>query len=78
MLLARTIFLRVCSLPGQGGFLVEPQDNKGFAERIIHILQNPDEAKTVGEKAKEKVRKEFLITRLLSDYLDMLNSIVNA
>jgi len=62
---------------GQSGFLVEPQDNEGFAERITHILKNPGEAKAVGEKAKEKMRKEFLITRLLSDYLDMLNSIVN-
>jgi trehalose synthase len=62
---------------GQSGFLLEPQDNEGFAERIIHILQNPGEAKAVGEKAKEKVRKEFLITRLLSDYLDMLNSIMS-
>ena len=62
---------------GRSGFLVEPQDNEGFAERIIHILQNPDEAKAVGEKGKEKVRKEFLITRLLSDYLDMLNSIMS-
>ena len=61
---------------GQGGFLVEPQDNEGFAERIIHVLQNPDEAKAVGEKGREKVRKEFLITRLLSDYLDMLNSVM--
>ncbi len=62
---------------GQGGYLVEPQDDKGFAERIIHVLQNPNEAQAVGEKGKEKVRKEFLITRLLSDYLDMLNSIMS-
>ncbi len=62
---------------GQSGFLVEPQDNEGFAERIIHILKNPSEAKDIGEKAKEKVRKEFLITRLLSDYLDMLNAIMS-
>ncbi|MEA3227318.1 MAG: glycosyltransferase, partial [Planctomycetota bacterium] len=62
---------------GRSGFLAEPQDNEGFAERIIHILQNPDEAKAVGENAKEKVRREFLITRLLSDYLDMLNSVIN-
>ncbi|UCD05599.1 MAG: glycosyltransferase, partial [candidate division WOR-3 bacterium] len=63
---------------GLNGFLVEPQDNKGFAERIIHILQNPNEANAVGKKAREKVRREFLITRLLSDYLDMLNSIMKA
>jgi trehalose synthase len=62
---------------GQSGFLVEPQDNEGFAERIIHILRNPTKAKAVGEKAKEKVRREFLITRLLSDYLYMLNSIMS-
>lgn len=62
---------------GQSGFLVEPHDNKGFAERIVHILKNPKEAKAVGEKGKEKVRREFLITRLLSDYLDMLNSIMS-
>ena len=62
---------------GRSGFLVEPQDDKGFAERIIHILKNPDQAKAVGEQAKEKVRREFLITRLLSDYLDMLNSIMS-
>jgi len=62
---------------GRSGFLVEPRDNNGFAERIIHILQNHDEAEAVGKKGKEKVRKEFLITRLLSDYLDMLNSIMS-
>jgi hypothetical protein len=31
----------------------------------------------MGHKAKEKVRNEFLITRLLSDYLDMLNAVIN-
>jgi len=62
---------------GRSGFLVEPQDNEGFADRIVHILQNPDEAKAVGEAAREKVRREFLITRLLSDYLDMLNSVMS-
>ena len=61
---------------GRSGFLVEPRDNEGFAERIVHVLKNPDEAGAVGEAAKEKVRKEFLITRLLSDYLDMLNSVM--
>lgn len=62
---------------GECGFLVEPHDTDGFAERIIHLLKNPDEARAVGAKGKEKVRNEFLITRLLSDYLDMLNSIMN-
>ncbi|MBN2588232.1 MAG: glycosyltransferase [Sedimentisphaerales bacterium] len=62
---------------GEGGFLLDPQDINGFADRIIHILKNPDSAKDIGQKAKEKVRKEFLITRLLSDHLDMYNAVIN-
>ena len=62
---------------GESGYLLDPYDIDGFADRIIHILKNPNEAKGMGEKAKAKVRNEFLITRLLSDYLDMLNAVIN-
>jgi len=62
---------------GENGFLLEPKDIQGFADRIVHLLRNPDEGKKLGANAKETVRKNFLITRLLSDYLWMLNSIVN-
>ncbi len=61
---------------GENGFLVAPKDTEGFAERIIHLLKNPDDGKAIGLKAKETVRQKFLITRLLSDYLYMLNSII--
>ncbi len=30
----------------------------------------------LGRRARETVREKFLITRLLSDYLDMLNSLM--
>ena len=62
---------------GKGGFLLEPKDTEGFTDRIVHILKNPDDAKKLGENARETVRQKFLITRLLSDHLDMLNSIIN-
>ncbi|MFX0163279.1 MAG: glycosyltransferase [Candidatus Hodarchaeota archaeon] len=60
----------------ENGFLLDPLDKKGFAERIIKILQDPDLAEEMGKKGKETVRKNFLITRLLSDYLDLLNDII--
>lgn len=60
---------------GENGFLVEPYDTKGFADRIIKILRNPDLAEEMGKKSKEIVRNNFLITRLLLDYLDLLNEI---
>jgi trehalose synthase len=61
---------------GKNGFLLEPNDIEGFADRIVQILKNPSEAKRLGGNGVETVRQKFLITRLLSDYLDMLNSIL--
>ncbi|HUV41806.1 MAG TPA: glycosyltransferase [Sedimentisphaerales bacterium] len=61
---------------GRNGYLLDPYDNAGFADRIIYLLKNPVECKSIGEKAKETVQKKFLITRLLSDYLYMLNAIL--
>jgi trehalose synthase len=57
------------------GFLVEPNNKDQFAERIIEILKNPSLATEMGNKAKERVRKHFLTTRLLSDYLELLTEI---
>ncbi len=59
------------------GFLVEPHDLDGFAERIIYILTHPNAAGAIGEKARQRVRDKFLITRLLSDYLYMLSHLSN-
>jgi trehalose synthase len=59
------------------GFLLEPDDDDGFADRIIYLLKNPSEKTRLGENAREYVRKRFLITQLLSDYLDMLNAVIN-
>ena len=63
---------------GTNGFLLGPNDTEGFADRIIHLLKNPKEGQVFGQKAKETVRQKFLITRLLSDHLDMLNSIIHS
>ena len=36
-------------------------------------MTHEDEAAEMGKKAREKVRRQFLITRQLSDYLHILN-----
>jgi trehalose synthase len=60
---------------GENGFLVEPFDTNGFADRIIQILQDKKLASEIGKKGKETVRNKFLITRLLLDYLDLLQAV---
>ena len=61
---------------GKSGYLLDPHDFESFADRIVGLLKNPDQAAEIGQQAKERVRDKFLITRLLSDYLDMLNAVM--
>lgn len=60
----------------ENGFLVDPLDREAFADRVVQVLQNPDMAEQMGRKGKETVRKNFLTTRLLLDYLDLLNDVL--
>jgi len=63
-------------IDGENGFLVDPHDIKDCANKVITLLQNPAVAENMGKKGKEIVRKNFLITRLVQDYLDMLSQLL--
>jgi len=54
---------------GVTGFLVNNIEEA--AEKTIYLLKNPKKAKRMGEKGKEHVLNNFLITRHLADYLRM-------
>lgn len=54
------------------GCLVEPDDHEHCADRLIDIIKYPDNYKEMRHNAKEFVRNNFLITRLIEDYLDLL------
>jgi trehalose synthase len=58
---------------GENGFLCEPRDSDQFAERILTLLKDKDLREEMGRKGKEHVRNNFLITRLMSDYLDLFS-----
>ncbi|MDY6893376.1 MAG: glycosyltransferase [Chloroflexota bacterium] len=61
---------------GENGFLVDPYDKETFADRIVRLLRNPRMAEQMGMIGKETVRNNFLITRLLRDYLVLLNDVL--
>ena len=61
---------------GESGFLIDPQDKKGTVEKVISLLKNPEMGIEMGEKGKEHVRKNFLIVRLLENYLDLLAEVI--
>jgi trehalose synthase len=54
---------------GVTGFLVHSPEGAAF--RVRQLLNNPDMAKRMGERGKEYVRTNFLITRQVRDYLSI-------
>jgi trehalose synthase len=60
---------------GITGFLVHSVEGAAF--RMRQLLNSPEMAKKMGENAKEHVRKNFLITRQIRDYLSIWYSLEN-
>jgi trehalose synthase len=57
---------------GVNGFLVSsPQQ---AAQRIVQLLKDEKLRREMGAKARETVKKNFLLTRYLEQYLDLFNS----
>ncbi len=57
---------------GVNGFLVSSVEET--AERIVSLVRDEKLRRSLGEKARESVRKRFLMTRLLEQYLDLFAS----
>lgn len=60
---------------GVTGFLIHSVEGAAF--RIRQFLNNPEMLKKMGEHAREYVRKNFLITRQIRDYLSVWYAIEN-
>lgn len=58
---------------GKNGFLVSSVDEA--AARTTELLQHPRRARRMGEKARDKVRENFLSTRHLANYLGLLRDL---
>lgn len=57
---------------GENGFLVSSVEET--AERIVTLVKDEKLRRSMGKKARESVRKQYLITRLLEQYLDLFAS----
>jgi trehalose synthase len=57
---------------GINGFLVSSV--KDAAARIVQLIEDKRLRQRLGERAREKVRQRFLMTRYLEQYLDLLNA----
>jgi len=60
-------------LDGKTGFLVDSVE--ACAECTIELLRHPDEVERMGQAAREHVRRNFLTTRHLADYMRLLSEL---
>jgi trehalose synthase len=60
---------------GEGGFLVH--STAECAERVVWLLENPAEARRIGELGRDHVRSRYLLTRLVADDLRLYGSAVS-
>ncbi len=58
---------------GETGFLVSSVEE--CADRVLYLLQHPEDARRMGDAARERVRQHFLCTRHLLDYLKLFNEV---
>jgi len=60
-------------IDGETGYLVDSVE--ACAERILTLLKNREQNRKMGEAGREHVRKNFLITRHLRDYLRLFQTL---
>jgi trehalose synthase len=63
-------------IDGVTGCLVEPRDLEGFGKAVCGLMLDHEAAVRMGHNAQERVREQFLGTRHLRDYLELLAPLV--
>jgi len=63
-------------IDGKTGFLVEPDDIEGCAERVVKLLREPELARAMGESGKAHVKENFLITTNILRYLELIHDVI--
>jgi glycosyltransferase involved in cell wall biosynthesis len=56
---------------GVQGLLVEPQDAAGLGDAIARVLDDPEEARRMGERGRERRRREFDIDVMVANLQDL-------
>jgi len=57
------------------GFLIESLEPKDYADKIIHLLENPDKCKEIGKYNNEYAKKHFLASKVALDIESKLKSL---
>ncbi|HBE42070.1 MAG TPA: hypothetical protein DDW27_12850 [Bacteroidales bacterium] len=62
---------------GKTGFLIGPSDHNALASRLQSLLNDPELRKQMGTAGVQRIREEFSIERMVSNYLELYKSLCN-
>ncbi len=60
---------------GETGLIVPPSDHRALAVRILDLLDHPDRARALGSAARQLVRTQFSVKRMVDDTLRVYREI---
>lgn len=67
-----------CLVDGETGLLIDPSDERAFAEAVVTLLSDDRRRARMGENAAKRVRSQFLLDAIAPAYLDFYRSVLNA
>jgi glycosyltransferase involved in cell wall biosynthesis len=59
-------------LPGLSGYLVDPNDSQGMADRVLELLANRDRAAAMGAAGRDHVAAHWSVDRMVQGYEDLI------
>ena len=60
---------------GVTGYLVPPRDEDALAERVLHLLEHPEESAAMGDRARERARELHPLDAMVSGTLETYRSV---
>ncbi len=77
MVMAKPVIASDCAgsreivLEGKTGFLVPPQDPEALADRIAFLLDDPDEARRMGEAGRKHIEENFSLKTMVNKTVEI-------
>jgi glycosyltransferase involved in cell wall biosynthesis len=63
---------------GQTGFMLEAGDVGAFVERLDAIVENPERYRDLGERGRQRARALFSADRIVGEYLDYYQEVLES
>jgi trehalose synthase len=58
-------------IDGETGYLVDPKNTETTAKKVMDLLSNDNLREKMGERGREHVKENFLVTRHIEDWIDL-------